>query len=423
MSIKTRLILMNFLQFFIWGSWLISLGGYMFSTLHATGSQIGAAYGTMGIASLFMPALLGIVSDRWVNAERVLGACHITGAILLFWASQVNDPQMMYWVIFFNSMAFMPTIALNNTVSYIVLENKGFNIVKDFPPIRVWGTIGFILAMWLVDLFGWTKSPIQFLVASAASLLMGIYCFSMPECKPAKSTKNASLFSSLGLDAFVLFRQRKMSIFFLFAMLLGAALQITNAFGEPFLHDFESIPEYTNSFAVQHPSVLISISQISETLFILTIPFFLQRFGIKKVMIISIFAWVLRFGLFGIGNPGSGLFLLILSMIVYGMAFDFFNISGSLFVEKEADLNIRASAQGLFMLMTNGIGAYLGGMFSGWVVDFFTVNGIKDWQSIWFTFAGYALILGIIFPFVFKYRHTPAGVKIRRSETKDVVPN
>ena len=411
MNIKQRLVIMNFLEFFIWGSWLISLGGYMFATLNASGSQIGATYGTMGIASLFMPALLGIVADRYINAERVLGACHIAGAVLLFWASQVNDPQMMYWVIFFNSMAFMPTIALNNSVSYIVLENKGFNIVKDFPPIRVWGTVGFILAMWIVDLSGWTKSPIQFQVAAAASLIMGIYCFSMPQCKPAKGTQNASLFSSLGLDAFVLFKQRKMSIVFFFAMLLGAALQITNAFGEPFLHDFDRIPEYANSFAVLHPSVLISISQISETLFILTIPFFLQRFGIKKVMLISMVAWAFRFALFGIGNPGSGLWLLILSMIIYGMAFDFFNISGSLFVEKEAPANMRASAQGLFMFMTNGLGAFFGGVISGWVVDFYTADGIKNWPYIWFTFAAYALVLSIIFPMVFRYKHDPKALE------------
>lgn len=412
MNIKHRLIVMNFLEFFIWGSWLISLGGYMFSTLHASGSQIGATYGTMGIASLFMPALLGIVADRWVNAERVLGVCHVAGAVLLFWASQVQDPQMMYWVIFFNSMAFMPTIALNNTVSYIVLENKGFNIVKDFPPIRVWGTVGFILAMWIVDLAGWTTSSLQFVVASAASLIMGIYCFTMPPCRPAKATQNASWFSSFGLDAFVLFKQTKMSIFFFFAMLLGAALQITNAFGEPFLHDFDKIPEYANSFAVKHPSVLISISQMSETLFILTIPFFLLKFGIKKVMLLSMVAWVLRFGLFGIGNPGGGLWLLVLSMIIYGMAFDFFNISGSLFVEKEADIKIRASAQGLFMFMTNGIGAFLGGVISGWVVDYFTVDGIKNWQNIWFTFAAYALVLSIAFPIVFKYKHEPKELEM-----------
>ncbi len=411
MNIRFRLIVMNFLEFFIWGSWLISLGGYMFSVLHASGSQIGATYGTMGIASLFMPALMGILADRWVNAEKLLGILHLLAAGLLIWASRVNDPVSMYWVILLNAMLFMPTIALNNTVSYIILEKNGMDIVKVFPPIRVWGTIGFIVAVWVVDLFGWTLSPLQFIVSAGASVMMGIYCMTMPACQPSRTTKSVSWMSSFGLDAFVLFKQRKMAVFFLFSMLLGAALQITNAFGKPFLDDFGSVAVYKETFGVRHSNILISISQISETLFILTIPFFLRRFGIKNVMIMSIFAWVFRFGLFGIGNPGSGLFLLVLSMIIYGMAFDFFNISGSLFVEKEANIKIRASAQGLFMVMTNGIGAFLGGMISGWVVDYFTNNGVKDWRSIWFSFAAYALVLGIIFPLVFKYKHEPEKMK------------
>lgn len=409
MSIKARLVIMNFLQFFVWACWLISLGGYMINTLHFTGIEVGSIFGTMGVASLFMPAITGIIADRWVNAERVLGACHIIGAVLLFWASTVTDPGMMYMVMLFNAMVYMPTIALNNTVSYIVLEQRGFDIVKDFPPIRVWGTIGFICAMWLVDIFGWTVSPLQLYLSSASALFLGIYAFTMPACLPA-NIKSNSLLSAFGLDALVLFRKRKMIIFFVFAMLLGAALQITNTFGGSFLLDFNT--NYADSFAVKHPGVLLSVSQISETLFILTIPFFLKRFGIKNVMLMSIFAWVLRFALFGIGDPGNGLFFLILSMIVYGMAFDFFNISGSLFVEQEADLNIRASAQGLFMLMTNGIGAYLGGKGSGWVVDHFTVDGVRNWQSIWFTFAAYALVLGIIFPLVFRYKHNPKAVPL-----------
>ena len=403
MNIKSRLMLMNFLEFFVWGSWLISLGGYMIVTLNFTGGEVGAIYATMGIASLFMPALLGIVADRWVNAERVFGFCHIAGAGLLIWASAVTDYRTFYLIMLLNSMAFMPTIALNNTVSYIVLEKKGFDIVKDFPPIRVWGTIGFICAMWMVDIFGWTKSPLQLYVSAGAGLLLGLYAFTIPKCTPIKVEQKRTLLSAMGLDAFVLFKKRKMVIFFIFAMLLGAALQITNAFGGAFLDDFKTT--YADSFGVQHPNLLLSISQISETLFILTIPFFLRKFGIKNVMLMSIFAWVLRFGLFAIGDPGHGLYLLILSMIIYGMAFDFFNISGSLFVEKEADIKIRASAQGLFMLMTNGIGAYLGGTISGWVVDHFTINGVKDWQSIWFTFGAYALVLGIIFPLVFRYKH------------------
>ena len=405
MGIKFRLKAMNFLEFFIWGSWLISLGGYMFSALNASGSQIGLTYGTMGLASLFMPALMGIIADKFVNAEKVLGICHLICAGLLFWASKLNDPSSMYWVMLLNAMFFMPTIALNNTVSYITLEKRGFDIIKDFPPIRVWGTIGFIVAVWVIDIFGWSLSSEQFLVSATASVCMAIYCFSMPACEPAKKNEKFSWVSSFGLDAFVLFRRKKMVIFFIFAMLLGASLQITNAFGKPFLDDFGKIPEFKNAFGVIHSNILISISQVSETLFILAIPFFLKRFGIRIVMLISIIAWVLRFALFGIGNPGDGLYLLILSMIIYGMAFDFFNISGSLFVEKEADPKIRASAQGLFMVMTNGVGAYLGGALSGIVVDYFTINGVRDWQSIWFTFAAYALVLALVFPFVFKYKH------------------
>ena len=405
MGIKFRLKAMNFLEFFIWGSWLISLGGYMFSALNASGSQIGLTYGTMGLASLFMPALMGIIADKFVNAEKVLGICHLIGAGLLFWASKVNDPSSMYWVMLLNAMFFMPTIALNNTVSYITLEKRGFDIIKDFPPIRVWGTVGFIVAVWVIDIFGWTLSSEQFLVSATASVCMAIYCFSMPACEPGKKNEKFSWVSSFGLDAFVLFRRKKMIIFFIFAMLLGASLQITNAFGKPFLDDFGKIPEFKNAFGVVHSNILISISQVSETLFILAIPFFLKRFGIRIVMLISIIAWVLRFALFGVGNPGDGLYLLILSMIIYGMAFDFFNISGSLFVEKEADPKIRASAQGLFMVMTNGVGAYLGGALSGIVVDYFTINGVRDWQSIWFTFAAYALVLALVFPFIFKYKH------------------
>ena len=403
MGIKFRITVMNFLQFFVWGSWLISLGGYMINTLHFTGGQVGSIYATMGIASLFMPALLGIVADRWINAERVLALSHLIGAGLLFFASFAKDYQTLYWIMLLNSMFYMPTIGLNNTVSYSILEQNKFDIVKVFPPIRVWGTVGFIMAMWVIDVFGWTLSPMQLYLSSGAALLMAIYTFTMPHCKPQSNNEGKSFISALGLDAFVLFKQRKMAIFFLFSMLLGAALQITNTFGEPFLHDFGTL--YPDAFAVKHPSVLMSVSQMSETLFILTIPFFLKRFGIKKVMLMSMFAWVLRFGLFGIGNPGSGMVFLVLSMIIYGMAFDFFNISGSLFVEMEANHKIRASAQGLFIIVTNGLGAFIGGMGSGWIVDYFTENGVKNWQNIWFSFAAYSLIIGLIFMIVFKYKH------------------
>jgi NHS family xanthosine MFS transporter len=398
---------MNFLEFFVWGSYLTSLGGYLFVTLHFKGEDVGLVFTTLGIASVFMPTILGIIADKWMNAERVLGLTHIIGAAALYWASMITDADQMFWVMLLVSMFYMPTIALNNAVSYNVLQNNGLDSQKVFPPIRVWGTVGFIFAMWAVDLLHWTLSSNQLLFASAAALVMGLYCFTMPACPPQNSQKSHSLTASLGLDAFVLFKNKKMAVFFVFAMLLGAALQITNQWGVAFIDHFKNVEQYKDTFGVKYPNIIISISQISETLFILTIPFFLNRFGIKRVMIISIFAWVLRFGLFGAGNPGGGLSLLILSMIVYGMAFDFFNISGSLFVEKEAPFTIRASAQGLFMFMTNGLGAIIGSYCSGRIVGYFTVDGVSDWSSIWYTFTVYALVLGVIFPFVFHYKHDP----------------
>lgn len=405
MGIKFRITVMNFLQFFAWGAWLISMGNYMDESLGFTGGQIGSIYATMGIAALFMPAIMGIVADRWINAERVLGLSHLLVGAGLIMAALTKQYDSLYWIMLGVSMFYMPTIALNNTVSYSVLERFGYDIVKDFPPIRVWGTVGFIAAMWTIDIFNWTVSPVQLYLGATASLALGLYAFSMPASEPQNKSKGGSIYSALGLDAFVLFKQRKMTIFLIFSMLLGAALQITNTFGVQFLYDFKIL--YPDSFAVQHPNVLMSVSQISETLFILTIPFFLKRIGIKKVMLMSMLAWVFRFGFFAIGNPGSGFAFLVLSMIIYGMAFDFFNISGSLFVELEAKPKIRASAQGLFMIMTNGLGAYIGGMGSGYVVDYFTSGVIINWPDVWFTFATYALIVGLAFMVLFKYKHDP----------------
>ncbi len=414
MSIKLRLIIMNFLQFFIWGSWLISLGGYMGRELHFEGGQIGAIFATMGIASIIMPGIVGIIADKWINAEKLYGILHILGGGCLIYASTATDYNHMYWAMLLNMLFYMPTLALANTVSYGALEKYKCDIVKDFPPIRIWGTIGFICAMWVVDLTGFKSSDLQLWVAGASAFVLGAYSFSLPPCPPAK-TESKSMLSAFGLDALTLFKRKKMIIFFLFSMLLGAALQITNTYGDLFLSSFEKFPEYADSFGVKHSVILLSISQMSETFFILAIPFFLRKFGIKRVMLISMFAWVLRFGLFGLGNPGPGVWMLILSMIIYGMAFDFFNISGSLFVEIEANTNIRASAQGLFFMMTNGLGAIIGGYASGAVVDAFSVysDGMlisRNWPDIWFIFAAYALVIGVLFAIVFRYKHQPGDL-------------
>ncbi len=412
MGIKFRLTVMNFLQFFVWGAWLLSFGKYLGATLHFSGEQIGAIFMTLGIASLFMPGLLGIVADRWIRPDRLYAIVHILGAGLLYLAAKESSFDGLYWVMLLYLMLYMPTIALDNTVSYCILEKRGYDIVKDFPPIRVWGTIGFIIAVWVIDLLGWGLSNMQLYFSAAFSLVLGLYSLTLPGCPIEKSTAKKTLTQALGLDAFVLFKNKKMAIFFIFSMLLGAALQITNMWGEAFLHDFGKIAAYKNAFAVTHNGILMSVSQMSETLFILTIPFFLKKFGIKKVMLMSMFAWVFRFGLFGIGTPeGIGLVWLILSMIIYGMAFDFFNISGSLFVEMEAEPKIRASAQGLFMIMTNGLGAMIGAYGSGVIIEMFTHNGIRDWHTIWFIFAAYALVIGVTFMILFKYKHDPEAMK------------
>ena len=403
---------MNFFQFFVWGIWLISLGGYMgqvFGPLEGSsiGLSIGRTYGSMGWASLFMPALLGIIADKYFSAQKVLGISHIIAGIAIYFATRATNSTEMYWVIFATSCFYMPTIALNNSVSYAVLNKYNFDVQKTFTPIRVWGTVGFVIAMWVTDLTDWKSNTLQFVFASVSMIITGVFCFTLPDVPAENKNSNQSLTSKFGLDSFVLFKQKKMAIFFVFAMLLGAALQITNMFGDTFIRDFGSNPEYKGTFGVEHSVFIISLSQISETLFILTIPFFLKRFGIKQVMIFSMIAWVLRFALFGIGNPGSGVIFLVLSMIVYGMAFDFFNISGSLFVEKETNSKIRSSAQGLFMLMTNGIGAIIGGELAGRTVSYFTIGNKIQWSNVWFSFAAYAFVITIAFAILFKYKHDP----------------
>lgn len=406
MSIKIRLIIMNFLQFFIWGAWMITIANYWFGTKHWQSEDFGIIFSTMGIASIFMPTLCGIIADRWINSERLYGILHILCGLTFISLPMVDNPSSFFWVILLAMVFYMPTLALSNSTAYSVLTKNNLDTVKYFPPIRVWGTVGFIAAMWLTNLTGNKASENQFYIAGITAILLGIYAFTLPQSPPQNTSgKNKSLTELLGLDAFKLFKDYKMALFFIFSMLLGAALQLTNAYGDTFLDDFKY--QYPDSFVVKYSTIILSISQISETLFILAIPFFLRRFGIKTVMLISMLAWVLRFGLFALGNPEGGLWMIILSCVVYGMAFDFFNISGSLFVDKSTNAKVRSSAQGLFMMMTNGFGAVLGSWTSGLLIGkFFTdADGMKDWYSIWLCFAAYALVVAILFATLFRYKY------------------
>lgn len=416
MNIKVRLILMNFLQFAVWGAYLTSMGTYLAQI--GLGSHIGLFYAMQGIVSLFMPAILGIIADRWIPAQRLLGISHLLAALFMAGAgyygmtvgSHVSFPVL--FAFYSMSVAFyMPTLALSNSVAYTALDKAGLDTIKAFPPIRTFGTIGFICSMWVVDLLGFQANYMQFFMCAIWGVILSFYAYTLPAC-PVSHDNGAkkSLVEALGLRAFLLFKDKKMAIFFIFSMLLGVSLQITNGFANPFITSFKAIPEYAETFGVQHANLLISLSQISETCCILLIPYFLSRFGIKKVMLIAMGAWVLRFGLFGLGNPGSGVWMFILSMLVYGVAFDFFNVSGSLFVDKETDMSIRSSAQGLFIIMTNGIGATVGTLSAQLIVNRFvdfnsTLPQTEGWATSWFIFAAYALVVAVVFAFVFKYKH------------------
>lgn len=411
-GIKTRLAVMNFLEFAVWGAYLISLGNYLSRV--GLSNQIGWFYAVQGIVSLIMPAVVGIVADRWVQAQRMLSFCHLIAAVFMavagVYCMSAGDAVAFgpLFVLYTCSVAFfMPTIGLANSVAYTALGKAGLDTVKHFPPIRVFGTVGFICAMLLVNFTGFQTSYMQLFTSAAFGIVLSIYALSMPTC-PVNSTNSATLVDALGLKAFALFRQRKMAVFFIFSMLLGVSLQITNSYGNPFITSFESVPEYAGNFFARNANLLISLSQMSETLCILLIPVCLRRFGIKGVMLMSMFAWVARFGLFGVGNPGNGVWLFMLSMIVYGIAFDFFNVSGSLYVDRETDPSLRSSAQGLFMIMTNGIGATIGTLAAQAVVNHFVfsqtdpVAQLAGWRTSWYIFAAYALVVGLLFIFIFR---------------------
>ena len=414
-SIKLRLIVMNIIQWAVWGAYLTSMGSYLASIGLAT--RIGIFYAIQGIVSIFMPTLMGIVADKFIPAQRLLGLCHGISGIGMIGAGlygMMAGNEVSFGILFglyaIGAAFYMPTIALSNSVAFKILEMNNYDTVKDFPPIRVFGTVGFILAMLFVNFVSidgvqFQNSYNQFLTSGVLGIAMLIYCFTLPNCpcNKGEASQSQTLAERFGLNAFSLFRDKQMAIFFIFSMLLGVALQITNGFANPFISHFQDVPAFADTWGARNANALISISQISETLGILLIPIAMKLFGIKRVMLIAMFAWVLRFGLFGAGNPGTGVWMLILSMIVYGVAFDFFNISGALYTNMRTSEKMQNSAQGLFMLMTNGIGATIGTLSAQAVVNHFVYNAAEpNWSAAWYVFAGYALVVAFLFMIFFK---------------------
>ncbi|MDE7455550.1 MAG: MFS transporter, partial [Prevotella sp.] len=364
MNMKVRLSVMNFLEFAVWGAYLTCMGNYL--GVAGLGDKISWFYAIQGIVSIFMPTLMGVVADKYIQPQRLLGLCHLlAGGFMLgcWWlgtqagfGQELADKSMFIALYTLSVAFFMPTIALANTTAFTILKNNHLDTVKDFPPIRVLGTVGFIATMWFVNCAVWDGSAftmtladnahkfqytyMQFFVSGVLSLVLFLYCLNLPQCKLEKK-KDVSLFESLGLNAFRLFKTKKMALFFIFSAMLGMCLQVTNGYANPFITSFKGTPEFADTFAANNATLLTSISQISEALCILMIPFFLRRYGIKVVMLMSMFAWVFRFGFFGIGNPAMpGVIMFILSCIVYGVAFDFFNVSGGIFVDQECEPSI-----------------------------------------------------------------------------------
>ena len=427
MNLKVRLAVMNFLEFAVWGAYLTSMGNYLGKA--GMGAEISWFYTIQGIVSIFMPTLMGIVADKYIQPQRLLGYCHLlAGAAMigLFGMGQASQTpnEVLFIAVYTFSVAFyMPTLALSNTSAFSILKSNGLDTVKAFPPIRVFGTVGFILTMWIVNCATWDNGSLsfllsenahkfqythyQFLVSGVLSILLFLYCFSLPSC-PVVKKEAKSWVETWGFDAFKLFKSREMAMFFIFSCMLGMSLQVTNGYATPFITSFKGDPTMLETFAANNATLLVSISQVAEALCILLIPFFLKRYGIKVVMLIAMLAWVLRFGFFGLGNPAfPGVTFFILSCIVYGVAFDFFNVSGGLFVDQKCDVKVRASAQGLFMLMTNGLGASIGTILAGMVINHYchwTDDGylMGDWKTCWFIFAGYALVVAVAFAVLFR---------------------
>lgn len=426
--IQTRLALMNFLEFGVWGAYLISLGNFLFSI--GLEKQIGWFYTVQGIVSLFMPAIIGILADRWIQAQKMLSICHLLaglfmGAAGVYCLTTAHIEFGPLFTLYTLSVAFfMPTIGLANSVAFNALNREGLDTITHFPPIRVFGTVGFICSMLFVNFTQFQTNAWQLITSAVLSFVLAIYALTMPKC-PVKKGEKSSLSDALGLKAFKLFKQKKMAIFFIFSMFLGVSLQITNSYGNTFITSFSAISEYADTWGAHNANALISISQISETLCILLIPFCLKRFGIKGVMLMSMFAWVFRFGFFGLGDTGSGIWLLVLSCIIYGIAFDFFNVSGGLYVDKETSNDIRSSAQGLFMIMTNGIGATIGTLCAQGVVNHFVFSQTTPeaqhdgWVTSWMIFAGYALVVGVLFMLIFK-DSKPASTEMEKAAVGDM---
>ena len=385
--ILITLSLMMFLQYFIWGSWYVTMGTFMTTILKSTGIQIGAAYSALAIATMISPFFIGMVADRFFAAQRLMGILHIIGGILLFLASRVESNAPFYWVILLYSLAYMPTIALSNSVAFRQMTDPG----KQFPLVRVFGTVGWVIAGFMIALLGIEKTPLTFYMAAIVSVALGLYSFTLPDTPPQAKTPSSAR-SILGIDALMLFRDRPYLIFFIAAIFVCIPLS--------FYFGFANL--YLNQSGMENAAGKMVMGQISEALFILAIPFLFNRIGVKKMLLIGMTAWILRYLAFAYGNMGPNVWMLYAGIILHGVCYDFFFVTGYMYTEKKSNERIKNAAQGLFTFVTYGLGMFIGTWFSGFVTSYYTVNDAYQWRSIWFIPAYIAVAVLVCFIFFFK---------------------
>lgn len=383
---------MMLLEYFIWGSWYVTLGTYMSEFLHASGVQIGAAYGALAIATMISPFFVGLVADRFFAAQKIMGVLHLVGGVLLYFATQIVDNTAFYWVIVLYSLLYMPTIALSNSIAFQQMTDPG----KQFPWIRVFGTLGWIASGIMIGNLGIEKTPSTFHMAAIASAGLGVLSFILPNTPPKGKTADASASSALGADALVLFKDKAYLIFFIAAILVCIPLSFYYGFANLFL----------NEVGMDNAAGKMILGQVSEAVFILAIPFLFNTIGVKKMLLLGMTAWILRYVCFAFGNVDVNLWMLYAGIILHGICYDFFFVTGYMYTEKKAGEKIKNAAQGLFTFATYGVGMFIGTGVSGFAVDYYTIDGAHQWKEIWFVPAGVAVAVLIYFVLFFKEKKT-----------------
>ncbi|NTS41782.1 nucleoside permease [Flavisolibacter sp. BT320] len=394
---RVQLSLMMFLNFFIWGAWYVTMGTYLDKVLGASGVQIGAAYSAMAIATIISPFFVGMIADRFFAAQKVLGVLHLFGALLLYYITTVDNPSSFYWVLLLYSLAYAPTLALANSVAFRQMKDTS----KEFAGIRVFGTIGWIATGWMIDKvfnIGTEELAFTFKMAAVASIVLGLLSFFLPDTPPkAKGTK-ATFKQILGADAFVLFKDRSFVVFFIASVLICIPLSFYYSFTNLFLTEA----------GMENATSNMTFGQFSEAFFILLIPFFFRRLGVKWMIAIGMLAWVLRFLFFGYGDADAGLWMLFAGIILHGVCFDFFFVTGQIYTDNKAGLSIQSQAQGMITMATYGIGMWIGTLLSGYVKEMYTVNNLVDWKAVWMVPAAIAVVVLFLFVLFFKDNRKPA---------------